>query len=114
MLYEYAGVVYPSRSKMCAARREHYVELLRQGLNFTQAAKVVGVSKRTGKVWRNGRDCSSGRNEKASVAWYCAKMEIPENAGPYYLGLQERIIIADRLHAGKSIRAIAGELGRAP
>uniref|UniRef100_UPI0018D321E9 helix-turn-helix domain-containing protein n=1 Tax=Corynebacterium belfantii TaxID=2014537 RepID=UPI0018D321E9 len=37
-----------------------------------------------------------------------------ENAGPYYLGLQERIIIADRLHAGKSIRAIAGELGRAP
>ena len=55
MLYEYAGVVYPSRSKMCAARREHYVELLRQGLNFTQAAKVVGVSKRTGKVWRNGR-----------------------------------------------------------
>ncbi|MBG9329755.1 helix-turn-helix domain-containing protein, partial [Corynebacterium belfantii] len=41
-------------------------------------------------------------------------MEIPENAGPYYLGLQERIIIADRLHAGKSIRAIAGELSRAP
>lgn len=81
MLYEYAGVVYSSRSKMCAARREHYVELLRQGLNFTQAAKVVGVSKRTGKVWRNGRTRSSGRNEKASVAWYCAKMEIPEGVG---------------------------------
>ncbi|CAB0520166.1 hypothetical protein CIP101434_01988 [Corynebacterium diphtheriae] len=59
MLYEYAGVVYPPRSKMCAARREHYVELLLQGLNFTQAAKVVGVSKRTGKVWRNGRTRSS-------------------------------------------------------
>ncbi|KXB81203.1 hypothetical protein HMPREF1862_00928 [Varibaculum cambriense] len=39
MLYEYMGVVYPSRSKMCAARREHYVELLRQRLNFTQAPK---------------------------------------------------------------------------
>ena len=89
---------------MCAARREHYVELLRQGLNFTQAAKVVGISKRTGKVWCNGRTRSSGRNEKASVAWYCAKMQTPGNAGPYYLGLQERIIIADRLHAGKSIR----------
>ncbi|CAB0890114.1 helix-turn-helix domain-containing protein [Corynebacterium diphtheriae] len=48
MLYEYAGVVYPPRSKMCAARREHYVELLRQGLNFTQAAKVVGVSRVSG------------------------------------------------------------------
>ena len=43
MLYEYSGVVYPSRSKMCVARREYYVELLRQGLNFTQAAKVVGA-----------------------------------------------------------------------
>lgn len=114
MLYEYAGVVYSSRSKMRAARREHYVELLSQGPNFTQAAKVVGVSKRTGKVWRHGRTRSSGRNEKSSVAWYCAKMEIPENAGSYYLGPQERIIIADRLHAGKSIRAIAAELERAP
>ncbi|WP_156825512.1 helix-turn-helix domain-containing protein [Actinotignum urinale] len=99
---------------MCVAHREHYVELLRQGLNFTQVAKIVGVSKRTGKVWRNGRTRSSGRNEKASLAWHCAKREIPENAGPYYLGLQERIIIADRLHAGKSIHAIAGELDRAP
>ena len=41
-------------------------------------------------------------------------MAIPENAGPYYLGMQERIIIADRLHAGDTIRAIAAELGRAP
>lgn len=41
-------------------------------------------------------------------------MEIPENVEPYYLGLQERIIIADRLHAGETIRAIAAELDRAP
>ena len=41
-------------------------------------------------------------------------MAIPENAGPYYLGLQERIIIADRFHDGRSIRAIAAQLGRTP
>lgn len=49
MLYEYTGVVYPSRSKMCAARREHYVELLRQRLNFTQAAKAVAFPNVPGK-----------------------------------------------------------------
>ncbi|MDY5854865.1 MAG: IS30 family transposase, partial [Arcanobacterium sp.] len=54
MLWECRGVEYASRSLMCAARRDHYVELLNQGLNFTQAARAVGVSKRTGKVWHNG------------------------------------------------------------
>lgn len=41
-------------------------------------------------------------------------MEIPENVEPYYLGLQEYIIITDGLHAGETIRAIAAELYRAP
>lgn len=36
---------------MCAARRAHYLELVKLGMNFTQTAKAVGVSKRTGKVW---------------------------------------------------------------
>ena len=38
-------------------------------MNFTQAAHAVGVSKRTGKVWRNGRTRATGRNEKASMDW---------------------------------------------
>ncbi|MCI5826467.1 MAG: IS30 family transposase, partial [Arcanobacterium sp.] len=70
VLWEYQGVAYESRSQMCLARREHYIQLLNQGLNFTQAARAVGVSKRTGKVWRNGRTRASGRNEKPSVDWY--------------------------------------------
>lgn len=41
---------------MCEARRAEYVRLLdEEGMNFTQAAHAVGVSKRTGKAWRNGR-----------------------------------------------------------
>ena len=47
-MYEYAGVVYPSRSKMCAARREHYVEMY-QGLSFTQVARVVACPNVPGK-----------------------------------------------------------------
>ena len=39
---------------MCEARRAEYVRLLdEEGMNFTQAAHAVGVSKRTGKAWRN-------------------------------------------------------------
>ena len=44
---------------MCEARRAEYVRLLdEEGMNFTQAAHAVGVSKRTGKAWRNGRTSS--------------------------------------------------------
>ena len=40
---------------MCEARRAEYVRLPdEEGMNFTQAAHAVGVSKRTGKAWRNG------------------------------------------------------------
>ena len=77
VVWEYRGVVFSSRSQMCAAPRAHYVELLNQGLNFTDAARAVGVSKRTGKVWRNGRTRSSGRHEAASVDWYDSGMERP-------------------------------------
>ena len=60
---------------MCAARREEYVRLLdEKGMNFTQAAHAVGVSKRTGKVWRNGRTRATGRNERASMDWYRSTM----------------------------------------
>lgn len=97
---------------MCAARRAHYVELLNQGLNFTDAARAVGVSKRTGKVWRNGRTRSSGRNEAASVDWYDSGMERPTPVSSRYLSQDERLCIADLLRAGLSIRAISRQMGR--
>lgn len=43
-------------------------------MNFTQAAHAVGVSKRTGKVWRNGRTRSTGRNERPLVDRYAGRM----------------------------------------
>lgn len=99
---------------MCAARRAHYVELVNQGLNFTQAARAVGVSKRTGKVWRNGRTRATGRNEKPNVDWCRCDMDKPQPISSRYLSQDERITIADMLHRGQSIRAIARNLGRAP
>ena len=70
----FQGVEYPSRREACQVRHREYVWVLADGLNFTQSAHAVGVSKRTGKVWRNGRTRSSGRCERASIApqehWY--------------------------------------------
>ena len=50
----FQGVEYPSRREACQARHREYVRALADGLNFAQAAHAAGVSKRTGKVWRNG------------------------------------------------------------
>ena len=46
----FQGVEYPSRREACQARHREYVRALADGLNFTQAAHAVGVSKRTGKA----------------------------------------------------------------
>lgn len=100
---------------MCAARREEYVRLPdEEGMNFTQAAHAVGVSKRTGKVWRNGRTRATGRNERASMDWYRSTMDKPKRIHARYLNQEERILIADRLRPGDSIRAIARLPGRDP
>lgn len=114
MGYEFDGVVYEKLREMQEARRARYIEFVSGGMNFTQAAKAVGVSKRTGKVWRNGRGRSSGRNERALVDWYRGDMEEPKKIDGYYLSQDERIAIADGLRAGESIRSIAGKLGRSP
>lgn len=103
----FEGVEYATRSEMCAARRRRYAELLEAGMNFTQAARAVGVSKRTGKVWRNGRTRSNGRNEKPSVDWYRSTVDIPQKISSRYLDQDERISIADWRKAGMGVRAIA-------
>lgn len=96
----FEGVEYATRGEMCAARRRRYVEHLEAGMNFTQAARAVGVSKRTGKVWRNGRTRSNGRNEKPSVDWYRSTVDIPQKISSRYLSQDERISIADWRKAG--------------
>lgn len=108
----FEGVGYPTRREMCAARRRRYVELLETGMNFTQAALAVGVSKRTGKVWRNGRTRSTGRNEKPVVDWYRSTVDKPRRINARYLSQDERMSIADWRRAGTGVHEIARRLGR--
>ncbi|QJC21937.1 helix-turn-helix domain-containing protein [Arcanobacterium buesumense] len=83
-------------------------------MNFTQATEAVGVSQRSGKVWRNGKNRSTGGNEAASVDWYCFHMDKPNPMSSRYLSQDERIIIADMLKHNVSIREISQRLGGAP
>ena len=112
MGYEYDGVEYASRRDVLAARRRRYVELVLSGMSFAAAARAVGVSRRTGKVWRNGRTRSTGRDERPCAEWTEANMPQPAEIDPRYLGIDERIAIADGLVAGLSMSAIAARLGR--
>lgn len=113
--WAFNGVEYPTRKLMCEARRAEYVRLLdEEGMNFTQAAHAVGVSKRTGKAWRNGRTRATGRNEKPLVDRYRSTMDKPRTLHPRHLSQEERIQIADRLRLGDSVRAIARLPGRDP
>jgi len=113
-MYIYNGAEYHTREAAYAARREHYFELLLAGHNSTRAARLVGVSKRTAKVWRNGRTRSSGRNEGANIRYYNLAMNTTHAINGRYLGQEERIRIADSLIHKKSIRDIAEALGRSP
>ena len=79
--WTFNGVEYPTRKLMCAVRREEGVRLPdEEGMNFTQAAHAVGVSKRTGKVWRNGRTRATGGDERASMDWCRSAMADPNGS----------------------------------
>lgn len=82
---EYDGKRYPERKTMLRARRDHYIRLVNGGMNYTAAAHAVGVSKRTGKAWRNGRTRSTGRNEKPGVDCYRTGTEQPKIIDGRYL-----------------------------
>ena len=114
MVHEFDGTKHGKPRDMQAARRTKHLDLVRGGMNLAQAAHAVGVSKRTGKAWRNGRTRSTGRNERPLVDWYRGGMDKPKQIDARYLCMDERIAIADMRRAGSGVRAIARTLGRAP
>ena len=64
----------------------------------------MGVNPRTGRRWLHGD------SQKSGVA------ALPARPGPSarFLSIEDRVVIADLLLAGRSIRSIAAELGRSP
>ena len=93
------------------AQRRRYAELIGQGVSNAEACRVVGINRRTGSRWRHGRTVVLADGGKRQYAPVITHQQSPRSAR--YLSEDERGVIADRVRAGVSLRAIASELGRA-
>jgi transposase, IS30 family len=94
------------------AKRELFARLIARGVSNSEACRIVGVNRRTGKRWRHGRTItsSSGKRLHYPAVITTRKREI----SPRYLSEEERVRIADLHRAGLGVRVIAGELDRSP
>jgi transposase, IS30 family len=95
-----------------AEKQQRYLQLIAQGVNNSEACRLVGINRKTGNRWRYGR---SVRNSVGELLHYPpVKTTEARPRSPRYLSEHERIRIADLLAAGVTVRGIAGKLGRAP
>ncbi|MET8945448.1 IS30 family transposase [Streptomyces sp. NPDC004542] len=109
MDFEIRGDRTPQGPRKLSREREAYSRLVQQGYSNTEACRIVGVDRRTGNKWRNGR--SGERNRKPVPPIHVV---VPARGPSRYLSEDERIHIADRLREKTTVRAIAAELGRSP
>src|SRR2546430_10733057 len=93
-------------------KREQYAALIARGVTNSEACRIVGINRRTGKRWRHGRTITSsgGRRLHYPPVVSAAKAAI----SPRYLSEDERVTIGDLHRRGNTVRAIACELGRSP
>ena len=83
---------------MPASVKKRYFELIRQGMKGAAAARIVGVSTSCGSVWFLD----------------AGGVLIPDSSqiSPRFLTQDDRIAIADGLHAGQPIKDIAAVIGK--
>src|SRR5271168_3392802 len=100
----------PGPGKPLTAQRELYFRLMKQGLNNSEACRLVGIHRKTGQRWRHGR-----RHRARGREYYYRPITAPPpTVSARFLSEDERIRIADLYRLGWSKRAIARKLGRDP
>lgn len=99
----------PGPALLMAQRRE-LAGLIASGVSNSEACRFVGVNRCTGTRWRYGRTVISSSG---------AELHYPPMAttrttclSGRFLSEDERVLIADRIRAGASLRAIGRYLGR--
>jgi IS30 family transposase len=85
---------------------------MRQGLTNAEVCLTLGINRRTGMRWRDGRTVKDahGRERRYPPIVRTA----PTSISPRYLSENERVQIADALRAGTTLRQIAAAMGRSP
>ncbi len=96
---------------MQAEKQRRYVGLIAAGVSNSEACRLVAINRKTGNRWRYGRSVVNAVGE--ALHYPLVKITEPRQRSPRYLSEHERIVIADLLAAGVTVRGIARELGRA-
>jgi hypothetical protein len=92
-----------------AEKQQRHVQLIAQGVDNSEACRLVGINRKTGNRWRYGRRV---RNSAGALVIYVpVKINQPRPRSPRYLSEHERIQIADLLAAKTTMRGIAEQLG---
>ncbi|MGW1812277.1 IS30 family transposase [Streptomyces sp. NPDC002125] len=99
----------PQGAKKLAKERTAYFQLMQQGVSGREACRILGINRRTGQRWSNGRNPSGKSGAAPPITTV-----VPPSAPSRYLRQEERIHIADRLREKATVRVIAAELGRSP
>ncbi|MCK9929577.1 helix-turn-helix domain-containing protein [Frankia sp. Mgl5] len=94
-----------------AAKRDHYLLLMAQGMSNSAACREVGINRRTGTRWRYGRTSTDHAGRTRS---YPPITQQPRVVSSRFLSEDERVRLADLLRAGNSMREVARQLGRSP
>ena len=95
------------------AKRELFARLIGEGVSLSQAAREVGINRRTGKRWRNGRVLRYADGRVLNLAPVINVPEVKAYSARY-LSEDERIRLADLRREKRSMREIAVLLGRSP
>ena len=101
-------------------KREQYAALIERGVSFSEACRIVGINRRTGKRWRHGRTItvSGGRRlhyppviverpHGSCLSLPALSRRCDREISARFLSADERVCIADLRRAGVGVRAIA-------
>ena len=111
-MFEIRGDRSPQGRRRLDAERLAHFDLMGRGVGTTEACRVVGVIRRTGDRWRHGRSARLVREADRTSPAPPAPPAPPAVSSDRFLSVGERIVIADLLREGRSLRAIAAGLGR--
>jgi hypothetical protein len=75
---------------------------MRQGISNAEACLTLKINRRTGMRWRHGRTVKKAHGRETTYA--PISRIAPTVISPRYLSEDERVHIADALHAGTSLR----------
>ncbi|GHE71186.1 hypothetical protein GCM10014715_26440 [Streptomyces spiralis] len=122
MDFEIRKDLRPQGPRRSDTEREEHLRLVDLGMGNTEACRIIGINRRTGKRRLYGRQASARYRAAPPVVDRGLPWQAPEPparpeepVGPSrYLTEADRIHIADRLRETASVRAIAAELGRSP